>query len=93
MSRYIQLKDVNSALIGDDMADVMEVLSQAISLPVEELKLRSSGTDADVDALLKELTEKGLVEIKHVTLKGLSAALGQVEVAELTSKGFKAAVR
>ena len=75
------------------MAGVLEVLSQAISLPVDELKLRSSGTDQEVEQHLAELSKDGLVEIKQVHLGGLSAKLGKVDIVELTSKGYRAAVK
>lgn len=75
------------------MASVMEVLSQAVSLPVDELKLRSSSSDKEVEARLVELTKEGLVEIKQVQLGGLSARLGKVDVVELTPKGYRAAVK
>lgn len=75
------------------MAGIMEILGQAVSIPIDELKLRSSESDADVELRVGELQKLGLVKLKDTMRSGPDGKSENVQVVELTPKGFKSSIR
>ena len=69
------------------MAGVFDVVVQAGSLPLDELKLRSSAPD--VDTKVAELEKLGLVERSKETFPSYNE---EADIIKLTKKGFRAAI-
>jgi DNA-binding Lrp family transcriptional regulator len=75
------------------MASVLEVLTQTGSLPLEELKLRTTASSEDVERRVEELKDQGLIEVIKKKFSGLSSTLGEQDIVELTDKGLRSAIR
>lgn len=72
------------------MAGIFDVLKQSGAIPLDELKLRSTGSDEDVEKRVQELVSEGLVSVEERSVDPTEAPQ---KVVDLTRKGLRSAIK